>query len=258
MNLPGIFSFSVTYSVDGKPIPFFSENYNKAIEVYDPLWGMRVKCAREIDGHFVQRIISLLGLCDVYSRVLSQTKIHKSVANALLLNIVEQAIKQGVNDLDAMMKDFIKLVDNYRGRYTNLFKKNAQKKLIEVLIKGDPEKEKEYQQKSEVINTKRIELFLYFNSHGVPKHESFIQLKDKISELRNSINTYRDKVAAHPEKDIELSWSTFDNCITKFKSIAFDFYEVVSFFTPPTTKANGIDPDGTAEYLINGIFERKS
>jgi hypothetical protein len=176
------------------------------------------------------------------------------------LSILEDSLKQNITDLSDIMTSFIKVLNECKGKYTILFNRKAQHKLIKALINGNTQDNQELLRKRiEEIDSKRNSLFFMFNSRGTPSNESFDRLKDRAEDLRKEIRAYRDKVAAHNDAiQPSITWEVLDINIEDFKDLISDFYTVLSFEKAfGDAQGPGLLDSETAKILIEEIYSEK-
>lgn len=256
MKLPERFPFNVEILHNGKILEMTPE-YLKETKQFDPFCKEREECKKQMSEKILNPFRIFLIKFPLLKSIF-KTDLPSFNSDILLFNIIEDAARQNISDLDEIMKSFSDFLDKCKGEYTKLFRKKSQDLLIDMVIKGDNSKEIALKQHRDEINNKREKLFLQFNQNGNPTNESFKRLKTEVGNLRSSVKYYRDKVAAHNDSmnsTCTIHWEDVDKSVERFKEIVFDFYIVLSFEQKYAESTGpGIYPQKTMDVLIKQIF----
>lgn len=238
MNLPEKNPYTMQFLLDDKIMKNVSQEVCNEIMRFDPYYNQRIVLKNII----IERVLCILWPLKVKFEVLNAVLPPQGdCCEIILYNLLEDAAKQCVTSLAELLGIFCEILDLCQGQYSTLFKKGAQRKLIDALINGNVEKEQNYVQLSEMIDVKREIHFSRFNAKGIPSNESFQDLKDKIIAYREPVKKYRDKVAAHADKDcFYLSFSDLNQSFESFQQLVLDIYTISTF------------EHGFADPLING------
>ncbi len=229
MTLPPKFPFEVKMIYDGKErASITEESVKKIIRTFDPDFDQREICRKRMQEEIFYPLSLFLHKYPILKTVLHEGRVP---INVTLFTIIEDALKQNITELSETMDSFIKFLDECKGKYSVLFKRQAQSQMIEVLISSSlPDKQKDFKKRGEDIDLKREMLFEAFNHKGNPTNESFDVIKDKVDQLRQHAKNYRDRISAHRDKEeIIIIWKDFDATLDMFKELVCNFYTIFSF-----------------------------
>jgi hypothetical protein len=256
MTLPDRFPFSVVLLYNGEPLPEITEESHKEfIKTLDPYFDLR----KEAEGRIVEKVLNPLVLFlhkyHILKKVLEE---KRPPTNITLLNIVQDALRQNVTDLSLIMSFFIDFINEAQGKFQELFKRQAQNKIIAVMLEvQSPEEQEVLQRRSKEIDLKRDKLFPIYSSTGNPSAECFKKLTDHIDEIRKIVRTYRDKICAHSDENKPtIHWRDLDASIEQFTTELNDFYVVLSFGREyGKAQGPGFLSEETLAILIKGTYD---
>lgn len=258
-NLPEQSSLIVEMLYDGKPLKEAPEEVKKHQFYRQHHSGSRIELTKELTS-ILERLFIFISRYDVIKEVLI---IDRPVKDILLLSIVENAMKQDITDFVICCEKLITLINKCQNnkRYKILLKDKSEEPFFHALAEGNQKFKHIYLSRSDEINQVRKSLFKNFDQKGLPTKESFEELKEKISILYSPLKAYRDKVAAHHDRDYQiLTFRECDESIEKLKKIIFGLDKIITFenkFNHPTIASveSEAASGNTIAHLTAGIYD---
>jgi hypothetical protein len=257
MALPQRFPFQSSVFYDGRERAPLAGEELKAVLRYDPDYEKREEFRKE----YADKVLLPFRLfLHKYSVLKSIFQNKEKPKNVTLHNILEDALRQNVTDLDATMLAFIHFVNRCSGNFLTLFKRNAHHPISNIMISSssaNPDKQKILMERKVEIDLKSAKLFSRYNFKGNPSGVEFEKLKTEIEGARMQVRTYRDQVAAHDDKAKPIvKWGDLDMAVNRFKEITDDFFTVGSFsMSFGEASGPGFSAKKTIEILLNGMFK---
>lgn len=259
MTLPQRFPFLSSVLYDGRERASLTNEGLKTVLQYDPDYEKREEFRKE----YADKVLLPFGLfLHKYSVLKSIFQNKVKPKNLTLYNILEDALRQNVTDLDAIMLAFIHFVNRCNGNFLILFKRNAHHPILNVMISSSsataaPEKQKALMERKAEIDLKSAKFFSGYNFKGNPSGSGFEKLKSKIEETRIQVKAYRNQVAAHDDggKPV-VKWEDLDVAVNRFKEITDDFYIAGTFGLPfGPASGEGFSQTETVTLITRALFD---
>lgn len=228
MPLPVRFPFKTIVLYDGHELPVFDKCDEESLKKVDPYFKERDECKER----FKKEVSNPFSLFEhkyfILKNVLNKGECPKNIS---VFNILEDSLRQNICDFSELMSIFMKFVNTCQGKYSILFKKNAQSLIFKNLEIDKSEEIKAFlKERNKEIDLKREALFGQFNQQGVPSSNSFDDLKLRIITIRNKVKIYRDTIGAHSDStQFSIELDDINDSIVGFKELISGFYIVFSF-----------------------------
>jgi len=202
-----------------------------------------------------------VNLCQVALIFQVTKKVHETydeknepkIRDQIMLTMFKYSQLQLTIKLYQVFKDITKVTNYLKHNCGQNFSQNIQEKISKLSnpFKGNQEKAWE-----RLFTT----CSLCNSTIGQSIDNTWEILEDKISQTRKKIKTFRDKVAAHTDKNAKLltiSLSTVEDAIKFIQYLLHDLYLIkfdkdIGLGVPHSNP--GFNPDITAETIFKGIF----